>query len=573
GTFSAALAVPIYRNREKRGAIPLTGVLVSAVIWCFSDAIRHTTTDKSLKLLMNDVRFFGPILVTVSIFLFAASYTNREGWMTRRRVAGLFALHTGTLVLVWTNSIHHLVRQSATMYTTAGFETLDIQWGPWYYIHATYSYFLLVAAAWMLVDKLRKSSDVHTYKRQAVTILIGQLVPWGMNAAYIAGLTTIDLTSLGFTVTGAMFAIALFRYQILDLVPIARSTVVDNVDEGYIVLDTQDKIVDVNRQATEILGIEKATVIGKTIQEVYQDFPAILDQFENARDTSEHFQLELANEIRYYDIDISPIYDDRGQFTGRVVLFKDTTTQVLRKQQLEAQKDQLERQNERLEDFASIVSHDLRNPINVVSGRIELARRNPDDEHFEEMEDSLERMETIIDDMLAIAKQGQTVETPEQVDLTAVCEDAWSNVETRAASLTVDTDRSIAGDRNRLLQVFENLYRNAVEHGSSSDRTQSEDAIDHWHEGVHIRVGEIEDGFFVEDDGPGIPEDERDDVLEKGYTTAADGTGLGLSIVQTAVEAHGWDVTVTESSSGGARFEITGVETGIHAEVQSSLSN
>jgi len=180
-----------------------------------------------------------------------------------------------------------------------------------------------------------------------------------------------------------------------------------------------------------------------------------------------------------------------------------------------------------------------------VSGRIQLARETGAEEHFEEMEGGIERMEAIIDDVLTMARQGQTVGDPEAVELRSLCADAWKNVETKEANLHIETDRTVHGDRQRLLQVFENLFRNALDHGPAD---------------VEITVGSLPNGFYVEDDGPGIPEADRQEVLEKGYTTAEGGTGFGLAIVQTAVESHGWDVTVTEGPDGGARFEITDLD-------------
>lgn len=548
---SVGLLVVAYRSRDNRGAMGLIGVLVAAITWSVADAVRLSSTQITVKLLMNDVRFFGPVLVTVSVFLFAAEYTNREEWLTPERVAALFVVHAVTLVLVFTNTWHHLVRQDIAIDQSVDFVLMDITWGPWYYVHALYSYLLLVAAAVMLLLKLSQSTDVQTYRGQALAILIATLVPWGMNAAFIAGVTKVDLTSLGFTVTGSMFAVAVFRYQILDILPIARSTVVDNMEEGYIVLGPNDNVVDVNEKATEILDVRKEHIIGTPIQAVYKGYQEILDRFEEEQETRDQINVERDGEVRYYDVDISPIYDQRNEFTGRVVIIRDITAQERQqrqlerqKAQLERQKDQLERQNERLEDFASIVSHDLRNPINVVSGRIELARMSPDEKHFDEMEEGLERMESIIDDMLMMARQGQAVSKTELVSLPTIARDAWSNVDTKSATLDVECTREIQADRGRLLQIFENLFRNAIDHGRAD---------------VSVRVGDVEGGFFVEDDGPGIPEPEREDVLEKGYTTADDGTGFGLSIVETAAQAHGWDIEISEGENSGARFEIHGV--------------
>ncbi len=216
-----------------------------------------------------------------------------------------------------------------------------------------------------------------------------------------------------------------------------------------------------------------------------------------------------------------------------------------RTRELEARERQLTRQNERLEEFANVVSHDLRNPLNVADGRLELAREECDSEHLDRVAQAHDRMEVLIDDLLTLAREGAVVTDPEPVDLDAVLEACWANVATSEATLRADLDRTVRADESRLKQLFENLVRNAVEHGGT---------------GVTVTVGELPNGFYVEDTGPGIPADEREDVFDTGYSTSQDGTGFGLSIVEQVAKAHGWDVRATDGADGGARFEIFGVE-------------
>ena len=208
----------------------------------------------------------------------------------------------------------------------------------------------------------------------------------------------------------------------------------------------------------------------------------------------------------------------------------------------------LERQNERLERFASIVSHDLRNPLQVAKGRLAHVEPGETAEHLDEAVDALDRMEELVDDLLDLARDGRDVDVSESVDLADTARSAWNSVEAPASTLRVDVTGSVTADGGRLTQLFENLFRNSVEHGG-----------DHSPAGITVTVGATDDGFYVADDGPGIPESERDDVFEAGYSTNEDGTGFGLDIVREIAEAHGWAVTVTESESGGARFEITGL--------------
>jgi len=213
--------------------------------------------------------------------------------------------------------------------------------------------------------------------------------------------------------------------------------------------------------------------------------------------------------------------------------------------QLERTNEQLERTNERLEQFASVVSHDVRNPLTVAMGHLDVARErgDGDDEQLEEVERSLERIDALIEDLLTLARQGDSVGEIESVALEAVARDAWETADTADANVELDAPPTIRADESRLRQLLENLFRNAVEHGPDD---------------VTVRVGALGDGdgFFVEDDGPGIPPEERDQVFEQGHTTSPDGTGFGLAIVDQIAEAHGWTIELRESGEGGARFEI-----------------
>ena len=204
------------------------------------------------------------------------------------------------------------------------------------------------------------------------------------------------------------------------------------------------------------------------------------------------------------------------------------------------QQQQLQRQNRRLERFANVVSHDLRNPLNVAMARVELI----DHEQSPVIERNLKRMEAIISDVLTLAREGDAVEETEQINLKTVANDAWRQVKTSDATLSCEKEAIITANRSRWKQLLENLFRNSVEHGGND---------------VTIRVGVLTNGFYIEDDGPGIPEKKQDSVFEPGYSTNEDGTGLGLNIVQEIAQSHGWAVDATNGADGGARFEFTGL--------------
>ncbi|WEL25673.1 sensor histidine kinase [Haloferax volcanii] len=265
----------------------------------------------------------------------------------------------------------------------------------------------------------------------------------------------------------------------------------------------------------------------------------------------------------------------------------------------DARETELRRRNDRLDQFASVVTHDLRNPLNVAQMRLELAREGHGTEHLSTVADAHDRMEALIQDVLQLARVGEEVGEVEPVSLATVAADAVTNTSLGASGLTVEADARLLADRGRLTAVFENLFRNAVEHGSTSrrespDETASRDVptetpspaadksaadasgrraradADGGTPGVNVRVGPLEDGFFVEDDGPGIPPEEQDRIFESGYSTDSRGTGLGLAIVAGVADAHGWEVTATTGKNGGARFEFRGVSFAAESEVSTS---
>ncbi|WP_254840997.1 PAS domain-containing protein [Natronomonas marina] len=240
-------------------------------------------------------------------------------------------------------------------------------------------------------------------------------------------------------------------------------------------------------------------------------------------------------------------FDEQDVLIGEILagVLTAALEQVERTEQLRTRERELTRQNDRLERFASIVSHDLRNPLSVATGRLELAAGECDSEHLDHVEQAHERMRTLIEDLLALSRDGETVDDLEPIALGQLVEGCWETVETGEARLGSIPDQTIEADRSRLKQLFENLMRNAVEHGG---------------ENVTVRVGSLADGFYVEDDGSGIPVDEREPIFEAGYSTGEDGTGFGLHIIKQIVDAHDWRIHVTDSDEGGARFEITGVE-------------
>jgi PAS domain S-box-containing protein len=291
----------------------------------------------------------------------------------------------------------------------------------------------------------------------------------------------------------------------------------------------------------ESLDISPEDLMGNTIYEIDLYSTEVVDTLESLMQTTlagNTEVLEVTYENQIFELRSVPIRDSDGVIIGGFFIAQDITDQRRRERDLEQQNDQLEQ-------FASIVSHDLRNPLTVAQGRLKLASEECDSEHLDSIEDALARSQTLIDDLLTLSREGNDVASIEPVNFGIIAKNCWQNVKTAEATLTIETDQTIQADRSQLQQLLENLYRNAIEHGDDD---------------VTVTVGNIENGLYVADDGPGIPEDDRELVFKSGYSTSTEGTGYGLQIVRRVCTAHGWDIRVTESNEGGAKFEITDVE-------------
>ena len=363
----------------------------------------------------------------------------------------------------------------------------------------------------------------------------------------------------------------------------------DTLDDLFYVVGPDGDLRRWNDRVPAVTGYTDAELADLSVVDLFPDdqadvVDAALERALETGRTSVEADLRTADGERFpYEFTGARLRDPDGGRSGVVGIGRDITRRKAREQQLS-------RQNERLDEFTSVVSHDLRNPLALAAGHLDLAREERDSEHLETVADAHERMGALIEDLLTFARDGESATDLEPVSLEDAAADCWESVRTDAATLDVETDRRVRADPAKLRRLFENLFRNAVEHGSTSlpsqaqedavehgstssqNASRSDDAVEHGSTtprsqtrdatgDVTVTVGDVDGGFYVADDGPGISVDERDRVFEARYSASGDGTGFGLAIVRRIADDHGWTVSVTEGEAGGARFEITGVET------------
>jgi PAS domain S-box-containing protein len=558
GVVGAVVATLVWRHRPRAGATHLATVFVGNVLWAVGQGAVLAGRGPTGVRVGTVVTLLGISLTALAWFYFALQYT---GYVERvdLRVRAVVALLGVAFTAIAVANPAGLVYDVGTRVT----------WGPLHWAFFGYTALTGVVGGVLLLGKTVRSRNI--YRKRTFLILVGGmsvLAGYALSMLEMSPAPSLTLSPLVFLCYGVVTLGVLLSDRVLQLIPvdrvlglfssrfrnigpIARDLVIEKMGSGVVVLDGNNRIVDLNPLARELLGTEDRRIVGRRLgavvaRTVFENEPAFLDDPDQTGTFDGIWVTAPGGERRCYDVIVTDLAEHQDDVSGRVAIVHDVTDQQQRKRELKRRTQQLERQNEHLDEFAAVVSHDLRNPLQVLRGALDGARETDDPEHVDRGFEAVERMEALIEDILVLAREGKTVEEPIPVDVEALARDAWATVDTSRGTLSVTVgDLTVPADEDRLRQVFENLYRNALEHSPAGAP-------------VTIRVGALGDdrGCFVADDGPGIPADQRETVFEHGFSTAAGGTGFGLSIVEDIVEAHGWAITAAESDSGGARFEI-----------------
>jgi len=632
----------------------------SIAVWAVGDVFQLLTTDLVAKRAWLVVQFIGAGGSTLGLLGFALAYTDNDEWLTKQVFGLLAAEMVLALGLLATSPTYHqlyVVAVGTAVDPDTGLVMLDRSLGPAATFHVVYSYALIIAAIALLVRAAVRSEQF--FRSQSLAVLVAIVVPFVVNVGWFVSLGSggsLDYTVLGFSFSAVALWYAISRYSLLAVSPVARKTVIENMQDAVFVFDRDGRILDAN-PAVDALGVGRpSALIGETataalppLEPVLADDEAADELSVETGDGTRHFAvtrqpLESASEgtrllilrdvteqrrieqryqrlienssdmITVLDADGHIKYDspaiegllgyDQDEWVGhpgqerlhpddrdRLVaefrqavderahtsrheyrirhadgswrVFESFASNLLHDPVVEGivlnsrditdrkrRERELERTNERLDEFASVVSHDLRNPLTVGNGYLQAAKEG-DMAALEIVEETHERMERIVDDALELARQGDAVEQTETVEVADVARRAWATVETGDAVLQFGGGGTVSADRDRLRRLFENLFRNCVEHGTTDEGAVTVT--------VDVETDETVDDapvvrFAVVDDGPGIPADRREQVFESGVTTNDEGTGFGLAIVESIARAHGWSVTADEGETGGARF-------------------
>ncbi|WP_277542349.1 sensor histidine kinase [Haloarcula laminariae] len=564
--LSLCLAAVTWHQRETRGARTYTLLLVALAVWTalyVGQLLVPTAAGKRPWFVARHA--MGP-LFAVAFWLFTARYTDRREMLDRRLLGPIAAAGLAFVGLVLLNP-GGLYWSALSLDPMGPLLLLELTLGPLFWLNCVYIFGVVAAAHVVIVSAWKRTFD--SYRPQLLVMTAIGCVEFALAVLFLSEHTAllpalnpwpnVQLISYGAIIAALPIGWSYVNGFFFDRRPLAHRAVIESMDDAVYVVDREGTIRYTNPLGNRLVGRPPdADPPTAPAAEVFAARPTLLSCYEQAGDAVDDATLacEIDGEQRFYDIRVSTITDSIGEPSGAVVVGRDITEERRQRGQLRVRTAQLERQNERMDQFGQYVSHDLRNPIQVASGYVELARETRDLSRLDDIDRAIRRMSEMVEDLRELTAVDRDTLDVERVNVARAAHTAWAHVDTDGATLRVPDNDIILADSDYLLHVFENLFRNSIDHG------RPDEAADAIGDGgaLTVTVGPLDNGFFVADDGVGIPESERDAVLDHGYTTDDGGTGLGMAIVRTVADAHEWAVTVTESESGGARFEFHRVE-------------
>lgn len=333
--FTGLLAAYAFRFRTTPAAGPLGWMMLACTLYSLGYAFELASSSLQNMLFWSNVQYLGISFIPTLWLLFIFTYSGKEQWLTPVTKAVFFSLSGLTLILHWTDSLHHLYYAQASVDKTGPFPVLAFVKGPWYWVHQTYTNFALLAGTILLLRQYVRSPPA--YRPQTMFVLIGSVLPWFVYLVYLVGLSPhhMDLSPFGLAVAGPLFAWGILRFKLLDLVPIAKESVFAGMRDGAVVVDLQNRLADFNPAAEHIFPILSRRAVGQPLRESIGGPEALDELLKEGGPPEVEIQVGSDESRRYYQARISLVRTGTGRLCGRTILFSETTSHVLLLQKLQ----------------------------------------------------------------------------------------------------------------------------------------------------------------------------------------------------------------------------------------------
>ncbi|WP_193308399.1 histidine kinase N-terminal 7TM domain-containing protein [Halorubrum halophilum] len=535
GTSAAILA---WRERPDAGATWLSLLLAGQVWWTVFLVLELEAATLAAKSLWYDVQWVGVVLVPVAWLLFALEYTGRDRYVRPGVVAAACVAPAVTLLVVATGDPYGLVVVDREVSDTMVGSFLRVDPGPWYYVMAGYTYLLGIIGSIPILQLVR--DEARPFQGQSAALLVGTAAPWISSIVYLSGAVPVpglDPTPLAFAVSGVAYLLALSRFRLLTLTPAprrrARQLVFEQLHDPVFVVGTEGYVLDLNRCAAEVFGVDRRTAIGEAATAVVPHY----DELQTGQGDVGPLSIVGENGRRPYEVTVRDVTDDHGRAVGRLAVYHDVGEYII--------------QQQRLNVLNRVFRHDIRTETNLIQGYTDRLETTPGDERaLSVVKESAARIYKLSERTKAASDLFDPVSEPDPpLPVATIIEDAAADLRDRWPRAQVSVCDEVPDVRvpATLQAVVENLCSNAVEH-NDADRPSV------WIE-ASTADGWIE--LSIADDGPGIAPAERA-VLTQGVETPLEhASGVGLWIVKWGVETIGGRVSFADREPTGTVVTVS----------------
>lgn len=568
---SSILAILFWKRRNATiGSLAMCILLLCATEWSLFSLLSVLIDIIWIKVVFDNLTFVGVVFVPVIWFIFSIYYTRQDRFLRNKHYFLLSIIPLITLVLLFIDSPHSIFIESRRIghLSNTTLHIIEYDFGIWFWVHTVYSYSLMFSGMIVLLQKLIRNFKV--YRNQTIIMLSAIMIPFVGAWKYMLGIgpySNLDTTTFFFTIGGMLLFIGMFRYKLLDLVPIAREAVVETMSDLVIVLDTQSRIIDINNAAKGVFGREHSNLIGQPITKILtHNYALITDSIDLLQGNNE-VVLKLDGMERHYNFRHYPLLNKNNIIIGSFILLNDITTLKEHMENLKSAKLAAESASRAKSDFLATMSHEIRTPLNVIVGVSELletANLNPQErENLKVLQYSADSLLYIINEILDFSK----IEAGKmQIDnssfnlrelVSKVAKTFSQNDRTKVINFTYNiadqVPNNLAGDCTKLRQILTNLLSNAFKFTEKGKIKVKVDCLQN--SGKNVRLG-----FTISDTGIGIPQDKIINLfqsfhqLDSSTTRKYGGTGLGLSIVKSLIELMQGTIKVESVLGKGSSF-------------------
>lgn len=568
--ISLAVTVLAWQRRRVPGATPLVFMMLSISEWLLFYILEVGSTTLAGNLFWANVTYIGIVAAPVCWLFFALEYTNPSKKITWRTAVPFLIEPAIILLVMMTDNFHHLFRQEVVLNTSGPYAYLAIVRGPLFWIHVAYSYGLMAYGTYLLIRAYIHTSSL--YRAQIGISVLGAFIPWIVNALYIsplAAMITIDPTPIAFMATGLVVAWGMFGYRLMDISPVARNWVVEQMDDGMFVVDNLYRVVDVNAAAKAFLRKPANQIIGLPVETVFEDWSDLVITYRDVERANTDLHFSRGGQTRHFNLSISPLYDNQQQLNGRLLMLRDTTEQRQVEATLRDAKDAAEAANRAKSTFLANMSHELRTPLTAIIGYSELLQEQAASFNNEHIPERLERINTsadhllhIINDLLDLSKveAGQMKLNLHPFTIASVVESVQvvvqPTVEQNKNNLTIHLAEDINtmhADEAKVRQILLNILHNAAKFTENGQIRLD----------VHHNPEDLSQILFtIQDSGIGMTQEQVDQLFQPFFqadvstTRRYGGTGLGVAISYYLCKLMQGDVTVESRLGNGSSFTI-----------------